>query len=110
MNNKLYQHLLNSLIDPVLLVDTNHKIIYMNKAAAQHYSEGYSLLNSSIMDCHNKASCETMLAIFAKMETGLDEEIITDDAKQRIYMRAVRDENNHLIGYYERYERKASAG
>jgi len=38
------------------------------------------------------------------MKQGLDEELITDNKKYRIYMRAVRSETGTLIGYYERYE------
>ncbi len=30
--------------------------------------------------------------------------MITDDEKHRIYMRAVRNEQGELLGYYERYE------
>jgi len=106
MDNKLYQHLLDSLIDPLLFVDTNHIIRYLNKAARRHYSEGAALLNHSIMDYHNTASGDQILAIFSKMKAGLKEEIITDNEEQRIFMRAVRDNDNRLIGYYERYEQK----
>ena len=35
---------------------------------------------------------------------GLEEELITDDERRRIYMRAVRDGDGKLLGYYERYE------
>ena len=38
------------------------------------------------------------------MQQGLEERLITDSEKYRIYMLAVRDENGQLIGYYERYE------
>ena len=45
-----------------------------------------------------------MIEIFEKMKSGLEEEIITDNERHRIYMRAVRDSNGNLIGYYERFE------
>ncbi len=38
------------------------------------------------------------------MRAGEDERLITDNEKQRIFMRAVRDPNGTLLGYYERYE------
>ncbi len=98
--------LLDSIKDPILFVDNGHTIRYMNKAAEKHYKEGRRLLGQSIMDCHNKESCKMMYEIYAKMQAGLDEEKITDDEKQRIFMRAVRDENGILLGYYERYEWK----
>ncbi|MBC8403240.1 MAG: PAS domain-containing protein [Candidatus Marinimicrobia bacterium] len=106
MKNNIYFYLLDSLIDPVLFVDTDHIIRYLNKAAKHHYSEGAALLNCSIMDCHNATSVDQILAIFSKMKAGLEEEMITDNEEQRIFMRAVRDNDNRLIGYYERYEQK----
>ncbi len=98
--------ILDSLKDPLLFVNTDHIIRYMNPAAEKHYSEGRTLLGKSIMDCHNEHSCQMMLAIFEKMRNGLEEEKITDDDKHRIYMHAVRDANRNLLGYYERYEWK----
>jgi DUF438 domain-containing protein len=92
------------LKNPVVLVDTQHIIRYLNKAAVSHYREGASLLGTSIMDCHNETSCEMIREIFAAMKDGEEERLITDDEKHRIYMRAVRGEQGGLIGYYERYE------
>ena len=40
----------------------------------------------------------------AAMHEGLDERLIADNEKHRIYMRAVRDEDGNVLGYYERYE------
>jgi hypothetical protein len=45
-----------------------------------------------------------MLEILAKMHDGLEEELITDNEAQRIFMRAVRDGEGKLLGYFERYE------
>ena len=90
--------------NPVLFADREHIVRYMNKAAAAHYSEGEALLGSSLFDCHNAESGRIMREIFAEMEEGLEERRITDNEKFRIYMRAVRDGEGKLIGYYERYE------
>ena len=45
-----------------------------------------------------------MIEILAEMHTGLEEKMITDNEKYRIFMRAVRDEKGNLLGYFERYE------
>jgi hypothetical protein len=37
---------------------------------------------------------------------GLEERLIGDDDQYRIYMRAVRDPEGEVLGYYERYEFK----
>jgi len=96
--------ILDSLKDPLLLADTDHKIIYMNEAAVAHYKEGKALLGTSLLDCHNEKSRETILRVLSEMRRGLEEELITDNEEHRIYMRAVRDSDGCLVGYYERYE------
>jgi PAS domain-containing protein len=97
--------LLDSLKDPVLVADTEHTIFYMNQAAVAHYEEGESLLGRSLLECHNKRSCRMILEILAAMQQeGLEERLITDNEKHRIFMRAVRDPGGRLLGYYERYE------
>lgn len=107
MNDTL---LLNAILDsmkhPVLYVDTDHMIRYMNKPARLHYAKdgGEKLLGTSIFDCHNEQSNAMIREIFAEMIEGLEERIITDNEKYRIYMRAIRDGGGKLLGYYERYE------
>lgn len=97
--------ILDSLKDPVLVADTSHVTRYMNRVAATYYQEGTALLGRSLLDCHNARSQQMMIDILAAMQNdGLEEQLITDNDKHRIYMRAVRDQNGHVLGYYERYE------
>jgi hypothetical protein len=104
IDKKTMGHILNSLKNPVVFTDMGHNMIYMNKAAIAHYEQGEKLLGTSIFDCHNENSTRIIREIFEEMKNGLDERMITDDEKHRIYMRAVRDDSGALIGYYERYE------
>jgi nitrogen-specific signal transduction histidine kinase len=101
---RLLAAFLNSLKNPFLFADKEHKIIYMNRAAISHYKEGETLLGTSLLDCHNEQSQKMIVEILAAMEAGEDERLITDNEKHRIYMRAVRDAEGKLLGYYERYE------
>jgi PAS domain-containing protein len=96
--------ILDSLKDPVLFADTAHTICYMNRAAIAYYEEGASLMGRSLLDCHNEQSQAMMLEILDAMHTGLEERLITDNEQHRIYMRAVRDAEGRILGYYERYE------
>jgi len=97
--------ILDSLKDPVLVADTQHVTRYMNRAAIAHYKEGASLIGRSLLDCHQEVSQRMMIDILAAMQSeGLAEQLITDDEKHRIYMRAVRDSAGVVLGYYERYE------
>jgi PAS domain-containing protein len=96
--------ILDSLKDPILLADTEHVTRYMNKAAIAYYSEGASLIGRSLLDCHNEQSQQMMIEILTAMYQGEEERLITDNEKHRIYMRAVRDADGQVLGYYERYE------
>lgn len=102
---ELLQAFLDSLKHPFLFCDLDHVVRYMNQAARQHYSRGADLLGTSVLACHNERSCEVIHQVLARMlEEDLDEELITDDERWRIYMRAVRGPGGELLGYYERYE------
>jgi PAS domain-containing protein len=96
--------ILDSLKDPILVADTEHVTLYMNKAAIAYYEEGESLLGRSLLDCHNQRSQQMMIEILAAMHDGLEEQLITDNEEHRIFMRVVRDADGQVLGYYERYE------
>ena len=96
--------ILDSLKEPVLVADTDHMTVYMNKAAIDFYTGGESLIGRSLLECHNEVSQQMMIEILAAMQEGEEEQIITDDEEHRIYMRAVRGRDGRLLGYYERYE------
>jgi len=96
--------LLDSMKSPVLFADTEHITRYLNRAAVAHYEEGEALIGRSLLDCHNAESQRLIHEVFAALQAGEDERLITDNEKHRIFMRAVRDPAGRLIGYYERYE------
>jgi PAS domain-containing protein len=97
--------ILDSLKDPILFADTKHVTLYMNRAAITHYEQGESLIGRSLLECHNERSRLMMVEILAAMQNeGLEERLITDNEKGRIFMRAVRDADGRVLGYYEHYE------
>ena len=100
----LMANILDSLKDPFVFVDTDHVIRYMNKTAIRPYEEGLNLIGCSVFDCHNETSQNVIRDVFAAFQVGEDERLITDNEKHRIYMRAIRNEDGQLLGYYERYE------
>lgn len=99
-----YKDLLNSFKNPVLVADTEHIVRYANRAAEKLYPEGDTLLGRSLLACHNEQSQQQIIEILQQMAGGLEEALITDNQKYRIYMRSVRNKEGQLIGYYERYE------
>jgi DUF438 domain-containing protein len=96
--------LLDSVKEPVLFADSEHKIRYMNKAAIAYYPEGESLIGRSLLDCHNESSQQIIVETLAALKGGDEEGLITQNEKHSVYMRAVRDSEGRLLGYYERYE------
>jgi len=96
--------ILDSLKDPLLFADTDHVTRYMNQAAVEYYDEGQELIGRSLLECHNERSQRMMVEILAAMHAGEEERLITDNKKHRIHMRAVRDQDGRVLGYYERYE------
>jgi len=103
MDAEVLSSILDSFDTPVLFADTEHVIQYMNRTAIQHYDKGASLIGSSLLDCHNRESQAVILEVLEALRDGEEERLITDNETHRIYMRAVRDGNGKLIGYYERY-------
>ncbi len=96
---------LDSLRDPLLVADAaSHEIVYMNKAAISHFKDGVDLLGRSLLDCHNEKSNAVILEVLEALAAGEEERLIHEDEKERIYMRAVRETDGDMIGYYERYE------
>lgn len=96
--------ILDAVDEPILVADTDHVIRTMNKAAIAFYDGGAALLGTSLLDCHNEQSQRMILEILEAMEEGENERIFSDDGEQRIAMRAVRDADGRLLGYFERYD------
>jgi DUF438 domain-containing protein len=100
----LYLTLPDNLKQPFVFVDTRHVIRYMNKPAFERYRGRPAEVGRSIFDCHNDISNRKIVDVFGRLQQGLDEQLITDGRDHRVYMRAVRDRDGNLIGYYERFE------
>lgn len=110
MTLDFFSAVLNSFKDPIVIVDTDHIIRFINRAGAEHYSKwgGSDLVGKSILDCHNETSRQIIIDILASMVNGEEERVISENERRRVYMRAIRDGNGKLIGYYERYEYRNS--
>ena len=96
--------LAESIASPLMFVDNEHIVRYMNAEAAKHYRGGYALMGSSIFNCHSSKANERILEVYQQMQAGLDECEIINNAKHVVFMRAVRSPDGRLMGYYERYE------
>ncbi len=101
---KLLSLLLDSWNSPVVFADTDHIIRYMNRTAREHYARFGDVVGKSVFACHNENSANMIRDIFLQIQAGADEVLYADNEKHRVFMRAVRDNQGKLLGYYERYE------
>jgi PAS domain S-box-containing protein len=108
MEKDIYEALLDTVHSPIVFVDNDHIIRYLNKPAEERYygKQGYSdLIGKSLFDCHNNASEKLTKQIHTRLMAGEDEVFLkVSDDNKRITVVAVRDHSGNLIGYYERFE------
>ena len=95
---------------PVVICGIDHRILYMNPAAIEHYSDrgGKNLIGLIIFDCHRPETAKIIKEVvewFAQNEKNNIVHTFFSETMQRdVYMVALRDEEGRLIGYYEKHE------
>jgi DUF438 domain-containing protein len=109
MDTKTYEAIPDSINSPIVFVDNDHIIRYLNKPAkVLFYGKfGYSdLIGKSLFECHDPASRDPIKRLHARLSEGEDE-IFVRVIKNRLKLTAiaVRDPAGVLIGYYERYDK-----
>lgn len=110
---ELYEYF-KSLVDQdtsaVVICDTAHKIIYMNPVACQRYSKygGGLLVGRNLLECHNEKSGEMINRVldwFRSAPTNNSVHTYYNEKEHKdVYMIALRDGQERLIGYYEKHE------
>lgn len=101
--------ILNSYPYPIVFVDNDYIIRYMNQNARYHYYQerGYhDLIGSSLFACHDSpVSVEKIKAAYEGIRRNGKEVFIGVSARnQRIYMQGVRGADGQWIGFFERFE------
>lgn len=106
---QLFRSVMEQDSAPIVICDTEHNIVYMNPVAVTHYKRfgGSALLGKCLLDCHNERS-STMIR---KVLTWFQEDpahncvhtFYNAEENKDVYMIALRDEKNTLIGYYEKH-------
>ena len=108
MNQVIYEALLDTVDSPIVFVDNDHVIRFLNKPAKVRYYEkrGYSdLVGQSLFGCHNAESEKQVKQIHGKLLAGENEVFLkVSDDNKKITVVAVRDGAGKLLGYYERFE------
>jgi len=110
MLSQFYKSVLNQDRAPVVICDLNHTIIYMNPVAISRYAKwgGAELTGKSLMGCHSAKSQKMICKILDWFAESKEHNIILEthnDAENKdVYMVALRDDDDNLIGYYEKHE------
>lgn len=106
----LFKSVLEQDRAPIVICDLSHTIVYMNPAAAKNYEKfgGERILGQSIFDCHNEKSCEMISKVVEWFKKDKNNNIVYTfknvKLNKDVYMVALRDEDENLIGYYEKHE------
>ncbi|MEW6266959.1 MAG: PAS domain-containing protein [Thermodesulfobacteriota bacterium] len=100
--------ILDTIPHPILFVDNDHVIQYLNAPARKRYYEerGLSdLIGKSVFDCHNPGSREKIKEIHAGLVAGEKEFYLGVFKGEKVTVVGVRDSGGKIIGYYERFEK-----
>ena len=111
MNQDTYQAILDSVKNPIVFVDNDHIVRYLNRSAKVRYYEkrGYlDLIGKSLLDCHNSTSANQITEAHERLRKGEDEVYLEPDKNQEkvTVIVGVRDVDDILLGYYARSERQ----
>lgn len=106
---EMLRAILDSYPYPIVFVDNDYIIRYMNRNARYHYYEerGYhDLIGASLFACHDApSSVEKIKAAYEGIRRNGKEVFIGVSARnQRIYMQGVRGSDGKWIGFFERFE------
>lgn len=94
----------------IVICDLDHTILYMNPTAIHNYEKygGKSLLGRNVLDCHNPHSIERIKEVVEWFKSDVSHNLVYTYSNEKqnkdVYMVALRDENQNLIGYYEKHE------
>ncbi len=94
----------------VVLCNLEHEIIYMNPAATARYAKhgGSKLVGKSLLKCHNTKSNEMIEKVVEWFAADKKNNIIYTSFNSKenmdVYMVALRDDGDNLVGYYEKHE------
>ncbi len=106
---EMLKGILNSYPYPIVFVDNNYVIRYMNQNAKYHYYEerGYQdLIGKSLFDCHqDEKSIERIKLVYEGIKrNGKEVFLKVTPRNQRVYIQGVKDSKGNWIGFFERFE------
>jgi DUF438 domain-containing protein len=108
MDETTLRLILDAFPFPIVFVDTDHIIRFMNKRARfVYYNErGHrDLIDKPIFECHNENSNKAIVRIVETFKNhGREVYLTVNGRNERVYVTPVRNDDGELIGYFERFE------
>jgi DUF438 domain-containing protein len=106
---EMLKGILDSYPYPIVFVDNDYIIRFLNKRARYHYYEerGYQdLIGKCIFDCHDHPTSEEMIRKTYEgiKRNGKEVFLKVNVRNERIYMQGVRNDAGQWIGFFERFE------
>lgn len=108
--NEYFKSIIDQERVSVVICNLQHEIIYMNPAAIKNYAKrgGEALIGKSLLACHNPESNKRIQQVVDWFASDVNHNIVytSYNVKQNkdVYMVALRDSEQKLIGYYEKHE------
>lgn len=105
-----FRSVLEQDTSPIVLCDLQHTIIYMNPSAIERYAKngGEKLIGKSLLYCHPKDAQQKIQDVLKWFESDKTHNRVLEfqntEENKDVYMIALRDEQDDLIGYYEKHE------
>lgn len=103
-----FKGIIDSDNGPIVVCDLDYKIIYVNPFAVSYYKSGPQLLNKRLDVFLDE---ERMSMVYMSVEWFKEDEknnkvfVFHDErSNMDMYVFAVRDENNQLIGFFNKQE------
>lgn len=107
---KFFKSIIDKDTAPVVICDIDNIIIYMNPTAVKNYDKygGAKLIGKCIFDCHNNSSVEHIKKTIEWFKESPNHNRVFEahgkTSNKDLYIIALRDEDERLIGYYEKQE------
>ena len=108
--NEYFKSIIDMDTAAVVICNLEHSIIYMNPTACGRYAKwgGSSLLGRSLLECHNAESQVRIKKVIEWFRKSKDNNIVhtffNEKENKDVYMVALRNAEQRLIGYYEKHE------
>ena len=105
INEKVMHAILDAYPYEIVFVDRNHIVQWLNRTAKKRYGQRV-IIGNSLFNCHNENTKGKIEEFLRRADEGEDEMFETYNRKtgEREFFVPVRDEENKVIGYFERHE------